>query len=111
MAMGKKQDIGDIIRGAIDAMGKPKRRVGPRVPAKQQITVSELRRRRQMPKRKGAKSDEGTQDLRDVPYSMRPRPKRTQPKRRTTPETKMAPSLRQMPKQKPKAAPKRGAKY
>jgi hypothetical protein len=45
--------------------------------------------------RKGAKSDEGNQDLRDVPYNLRSMPSRKQKPKRN----------------KPKASPKRGAKY
>ena len=135
MAMGKKQDIGDIIRDVMSAMSKPKR----------SVRAAKLQR-------KGAKSAEGNQDLRDVPYQLRPFPVRPRkpstgsgpqpmprkagdkppsvrpmprragdkpfdreeailPRRPRNPRKPTGPSTRQMPKRKPKAGPKRGANY
>lgn len=84
MAMGKKKDIGDIIRDAINK-GKPK----PRATAKLQ--------------RKGAKSPEGNQDKRDL------RDRNEMPKRRLKPRPKGG--IPTMPKRKPKAGPPRMGNY
>ena len=108
MAMGKKQDIGDIIRDAMNGQ-RPKKKLLPKKvnpPAKRRIPRAEfpnpmVEGQKRYPAynvqpRRGANSDEGNQDLRDVPYNLRPMPSRSKPKPK---------------RNKPKAAPKRGAKY
>jgi len=87
--VAKKQDISDIIRDAINGQ-RPKKKLLPKKVNPPAYNVQPIR------PRKGEKSDEGNQDLRDVPYDMRPMPNRSKPKPK---------------RNKPKAAPKRGAKY
>jgi hypothetical protein len=106
MAKGRKQDIGDIIRDAMNGQ-RPKKKL---LPKKVNPTAERRGPRAEFTKpkvegqkpaynvqpRKGANSDEGNQDLRNVPYNLRPMPSRS----------------KQKPKRnKPKAAPKRVAKY
>jgi hypothetical protein len=104
MAMGKKQDISDIIRGAIDAMGKPKRRVAGKPQRKPPDDFKPRGRRqplggaaRQMPRRPRDKPFDREESI----LPRRPKPKNPTP-----------PSRRQMPKRKPTAGPtKRKGNY
>ena len=108
MAKGKKQDIGDIIRDVMGALTKPKRsgraaklqRKIPKPPSVRSLRPRKPSTRsgpQPMPRRAG-----------DKPFD---REKAILPRRPRNPRKPTGPSTRQMPKRKPKAGPKRGAKY
>ena len=96
MAMGKKQDIGDIIRDAMSAMTKPKRSVRVKLQRKIPKPPNERTERRPskvgmprpMPRKAG-----------DKPFD---REKAILPRRPRNPRKPISPSTRQMPKRKPK---------
>ena len=140
MAKGKKQDIGDIIRGAIDAMGKPKRRVAGKSQRKGAVPISP----EDAPKFRGKLIGPGQKFRISPPNPAGPRrltpagPKPEGPRRRPTPNpagprragdkpfdreesilprrpkpnNPTPPSRRKMPKRKPTAGPtKRKGNY
>ena len=107
MAMGKKQDIGDIIRDVMGALTKPKRSVRA---GKLQRKIPKPPNERMRPRKRSTGSGPQPMPRRagDKPFD---REKAILPRRPRNPRKPTGPSTRQMPKRKPKAGPKRGAKY
>ena len=121
MAKGKKQDIGDIIRDVMGALTKPKRSGRA---AKLQRKIPKPPNERMRPRKRSTRSGPQPMPRRagDKPPSVRTMPRRAGdkpfdreeailPRRPRNPRKPTGPSTRQMPKRKPKAGPKRGAKY
>ena len=132
MAKGKKQDIGDIIRDVMGALTKPKRRVGAKLQRKIPKPPNE---RPERPRKRSTGSGPQPMPRRagDKPPSVQPMPRRAEfpepmvegqkrypaynvqpirPRKNTRPPRQITDDAkRTMPKRKPKAGPKRGAKY
>jgi hypothetical protein len=132
MAKGKKQDIGDIIRDVMGALTKPKRSGRA---AKLQRKIPKPPNERMRPRKRSTRSGPQPMPRRagDKPPSVRTMPRRAEfpepmvegqkrypaynvqpirPRKNTRPPRQITDDAkRTMPKRKPKAGPKRGAKY